>query len=87
MTAIEERSKALWTIDYPKARQTRWHQTFAELVKEVGQALGLAMAFGHDKEAEIRVDVDIKAKNVRVWVRSGEEEFVAIDAHIESAPH
>jgi len=83
---IAERMEALWIVDYPRQRQTRWHQTFKELTAQVGQALGFSMGFAHSKGIEVRVEIELSSDTLRLWVRSADEEFVALDARIEPAP-
>jgi hypothetical protein len=84
----QDASTQLWTIDMPKARRTSWNQTYQELTAAVGHALGLAMAFAKTKGENIRIEVEVEgARTVRVWVRSEADEFVALEAHVEQAPH
>jgi hypothetical protein len=81
----EELAKTLWTVELPRGRMTRWHQTLAELTLLAGQAIGIAMTFGIAKATPTRVEMEIDKKTVRVWVRGGDEEFVALDAHVETS--
>jgi hypothetical protein len=80
-------AESLWTVDFPKSRSTQWHQTYKELIVHVGQALGLSMAFGHQKQLDVKVEVEISPGNVRVWVRSTEEDVLVLEGHRETAPH
>jgi len=77
--------ETLWSVELPRQRLTKWHQTFQELVVHIGQAVGLAVAFGVQKGQHLKVDVDIDAGHVHILLIGADgEEFVALDASAET---
>lgn len=80
-------SKTLWTAEFPRARYTRWHQTFQEVTAQVGQQIGFALGMGHTKGLDVRIEIEfLGGKTLRVSMRgSAEEEFLVLDAHVETS--
>jgi hypothetical protein len=80
--AVEQ---SLWTIEFPRGRCTRWHQSFAELILQVGQQIGLAMALGYSKGLDWRLEMEHSGgRSLRMTIHGPDEEFVVLDAHVES---
>ena len=77
--------QALWTIEFPRGRYTRWHQSFQELILQVGQQIGLAMALGQAKGLDWRLELEHSGgRALRMTIHGPAEEFVVLDAHVES---